>query len=45
MAMSMAASMSPRVCVAVPAETGEGHREKADGPDGEGKRIKIHAGA
>jgi len=33
------------VRVAVAAEAGERHRKQADGPYGEGERIKIHTGA
>jgi len=41
------AEFAPHVTVrvAVAAEAGERHREQADGPYGEGERIKIHTGA
>jgi len=39
----LAAHVTVRVAVA--AEAGERHREQADGPYGEGERIKIHTGA
>ena len=45
MCVPMAVRGSPRVGVSVAAESGEGHREKSDGPYGKGERIKIHTGA